>query len=113
MRYIVLQGQTTGSRQKTVLSGFCCASRLTRLISVPTAHDVPAGASLMVLDDLLGGAVEVGGLDDFPAALGVDDDVHAGEIGAGLLDLVDAEALVGAAVALPEDDLRVAELLRR
>ena len=39
MRYIVEQGQTTGSRQNTVLSGFSCARRLTRLISVPTAQE--------------------------------------------------------------------------
>ena len=49
MRYMVEQGQTTESRQKTVLSGFSCAMRLTRLISVPTAHVVPLGASSMVL----------------------------------------------------------------
>ena len=48
MRYIVAHGQTTGSRQKTVLSGFSRASRETRLISVPTANFEPAGASVIV-----------------------------------------------------------------
>ena len=48
MRYIVLQGQTTGSRQKIVLSGFWSWSRFTRLISVPTAQTDPAGASVIV-----------------------------------------------------------------
>ncbi len=44
MRYIVEQGQTTGSKQNTVLSGYCAARRFTRLISVPTAMADPAGA---------------------------------------------------------------------
>src|SRR5579875_851667 len=44
MRYIVEQGQTTGSRQKISCSGWAFASRCTRLISVPTAHLLPAGA---------------------------------------------------------------------
>ena len=39
------QGHTTVSRQNTVLSGFSAAIRFTRLISVPTAQEVPAGAS--------------------------------------------------------------------
>jgi hypothetical protein len=42
---MVLHGQTTGSRQKTVLSGFSFARRETRLISVPTPITEPAGAS--------------------------------------------------------------------
>ena len=33
MRYIVEQGQTTGSKQNTVLSGHCAARRFTKLIS--------------------------------------------------------------------------------
>ena len=45
---MVEQGQLTGSRQKIVLSGLLIASRFTKLISVPTAHFVPDGASLMV-----------------------------------------------------------------
>ena len=44
---MVEQGQITGSRQKTTLSGFCRARRFTKLTSVPTAHWLPAGASLM------------------------------------------------------------------
>ena len=44
MRYIVEQGQPTGSKQNTVLSGYCAARRFTRLISVPTAMADPAGA---------------------------------------------------------------------
>ena len=62
MRYIVEQGQTTGSRQKIVLSGCSFASRFTRLISVPTAQIVPAGDSRDHLDDELGRAVHVGRL---------------------------------------------------
>ena len=45
IRYMVEQGQITGSRQKTCLSGFSFARRDTRLISVPTAQLLPAGAS--------------------------------------------------------------------
>ena len=48
IRYIVQQGQLTGSKQKMVLSGLLMASRLTKLISVPTAHLEPGGASLIV-----------------------------------------------------------------
>ena len=44
MRYIVEHGQTTGSKQNTVLSGYCAARRFTKLISVPTAMADPAGA---------------------------------------------------------------------
>src|SRR3712207_7872762 len=47
-RYIVEQGQITGSRQNTRLSGSSASSRLTRLISVPTAQVVPAGAARTV-----------------------------------------------------------------
>ena len=41
MRYIVEHGQTTGSRQKTVRSGYSAASRLTMLTSVPIAMTSP------------------------------------------------------------------------
>ena len=54
MRYMVEQGQTTGSRQKTTLSGFCLARRFTRLISVPTAHLLPEGDSLTLRGRLPG-----------------------------------------------------------
>ena len=46
MRYIVEHGQTTESRQKTVLSGFSAASLFIMLISVPTAMTLPRAASL-------------------------------------------------------------------
>ena len=48
MRYMVEHGHVIESRQKTTLSGFSLASRLTRLISVPTAHWLPGGASVIV-----------------------------------------------------------------
>src|SRR5262245_29471979 len=49
MRYIVEQGQITGSRQKIVLSGCSLARRETRLISVPTAQTDPGGDSAIRL----------------------------------------------------------------
>ncbi len=45
MRYMVEQGQTTGSRQKIVRSGRSSASRFTRLISVPIASTSPGFAA--------------------------------------------------------------------
>ena len=50
-------------------------------------------------------ADEVGQFDDLVGALGVDDDPHAGVVAAGGLDVVDLEALVDGAVALPEEEL--------
>src|SRR5438552_12635512 len=46
---MVEHGQITGSKQKIVLFGFSFWSRLTRLISVPTAHFDPDGASVTFL----------------------------------------------------------------
>ena len=75
MRYIVLQGQTTGSRQKTVLSGFSFARRRHE-VDLGADADHAAGRRLRdVLRDELGRAVGVGGLHDLVAALGVDDDL--------------------------------------
>src|SRR4051794_13734547 len=45
MRNIVEQGQTSGSRDTTVLSGWSCASRCTMWISVPTPITLLAGAA--------------------------------------------------------------------
>ena len=91
MRYIVAHGQTTGSRQKIVLSGFSRARRETRLISVPTAQAVRRGPSVIVR--VIGRAVHVGG-GGLHGALGVDDDRNIGVFRAGLLDLLDGEAAV-------------------
>jgi hypothetical protein len=49
MRFIVEQGQISGSSVTTVLSGFSSARRLTRWTSVPTAIVAPAGASATAL----------------------------------------------------------------
>jgi hypothetical protein len=49
MRFIVEQKHTVRSRNTTVLSGVRCASRLTRLSSVPIAQALPAGAASSVL----------------------------------------------------------------
>ena len=57
MRYIVEQGQTTGSRQKIVLSGCSLRQALDQVDLVPTAQIVPAGDSSIGLDDELGRAV--------------------------------------------------------
>ena len=113
MRYMVLQGQTTGSRQKTVLSGFSCARRLTRLISVPTAQTLPGAPSAMAFAMNSVEPLQSAACTDVVAALRVDDDVDAGEPGARGGDLVDGEALVDGAVALPEDDCGSLELFQR
>ena len=49
MRYIVEQGQITGSRQKMVCCGYSAASLCTRFTSVPIAKVLPAGAAAIAL----------------------------------------------------------------
>src|SRR6266567_2808662 len=65
------------------------------------------------LDDAFGRADFVGGLGDFEAAFGMNDDANAGMFAADALDLAQREALVHRAVAFPEDDTRVADGFRR
>ena len=55
------------------------------------------------LADEVGGPGGVGGVHHLHGALRVHDHLHAGELGAGLLDLADVEALVDRAEAVPED----------
>ena len=73
----------------------------------------PGGRRRDGVDDELGRAVAIGGLDDFQPALRVDDDVDARVLGPRRLDLLDREAGVDRAVALPEDQLRRLQRLRR
>src|SRR5229473_1038407 len=78
--------------------------------------DGPLGAcgrSLDGFDDALGGADRIGGLRDFEAAFGMRDDANAGMLAADTLDLLRREALVHGTIALPEDDTRAANRLRR
>ena len=113
MRYIVEHGQTTGSRQKIVCCGYSAARRCTRLISVPMAKVEPAGAASMAFTMK---SVEPAASAASTTAIGHSGctiDLHAGVLGAGLLDLVDREALVHRAEAVPEDDARVARARRR
>ena len=64
------------------------------------ADGVDAGRAVAdVVDDELGRAVGVGGVDDLLGAFRVDDDSDAGMFLAGALDLVDSEADVDGAVA--------------
>ena len=60
--------------------------------------------------DVVGGACLIGGIHDLHGALGVDDDSDAGVSLACVRDLVNGEALMDRAEAVPEDDLRVFEL---
>ena len=113
MRYMVEQGQTTESRQKTVLSGFSFARRLTRLISVPTAQTVPGSALVTVLMMNSVEPFESAASHRLHEAFGVDDYVDVRVLRAGLLDLRYGEARVHRAVALPEDDLALAKRVCR
>jgi hypothetical protein len=54
--------------------------------------------------DEVGGAGDVGFLNDFVAAFRVDDDGDSGVFGAGLIDVFGAEELVDGTVAFPEDE---------
>ena len=83
-------------------------------------HEVELGADrpgragrrgLDGLDDELRRADQVGLEDDLVRALGVHQDLDAGDGGAQVVDGVLGEAAVHRAVALPEDHLRVAQLL--
>src|SRR6266571_5096124 len=71
------------------------------------------GKSRDGLDDAFGRAHLVGGLGDFEAAFGMDDDANAGMFTSDTLDLPQGEALVHRTIAFPEDDTRVADGFRR
>ena len=79
----------TGSRQKTCLSGSSASRRLTRLISVPTAQVVPAGAPRIVS--------MMNSVEPSQSAAWTTSSRHSGwtmtltsgMLGAGLLDLLD------------------------
>ena len=75
---------------------------------MPIAQTEPGGLSRTVREDVLGRAAIVGGLHHVPGALGMDDDADAGVLLADVLDLVDGEARVDRAVALPEQQARCA-----
>src|ERR1700674_1632926 len=78
--------------------------------------DGPLGAGWRSLDgfeDALGRTDLVGGLGHFKAAFRMDDHADAGMLAADALDLLRREALVHRAVALPENNARVANLFRR
>ena len=73
-----------------------------------------AGRALPHLrEDVLGGAVVVGGLHHLERHLGMDDDAHAGMLLAHEVDLLRREADVNRAVALPQDEPRTVDLLAR
>ena len=70
---------------------------------VDLGADGEAGAGCALLDgldDLLGGAEDVGLLADLPAALWVDDDGHAGFVAADAVDVLGEEALMDRASGL-------------
>src|SRR5579885_3917472 len=70
-----------------------------------------SGGLLNLLNDVFGRAVEIGGGHDLLATLGMNQDLDAGIFRAGLLDLLEIEAHMRRAVALPENDLRPLDLL--
>src|SRR6267378_2568653 len=77
--------------------------------------DGPFGAcrgGLNCLDDAFSRADLVGGLGDLEAAFWVSDDANAGMLAADALHLLRRETLVYGAVALPENDARVANRFR-
>jgi len=78
--------------------------------------DRPAGAGGGILhhfEDVLGASVEVTGENHIELALGVDEDVDAGILGARLLNLLDGEALMDTAMSLPQNESRGLKLLDR
>ena len=106
---MVEQGQTTESRQKMVCSGCWLARRWTRLISVPMAKTEPAGAAAMALTMK---SVEPEASAASTTSMGHSGwtmTLDAGVTLAGHGDLVDGEAFVDGAEAVPEEDAGVAE----
>ena len=96
----------------TVRSGAsCCARRLTRCTSVPTAQIDPSGLLRDRLDDVFGAAAVVGGLHDVPRHLGMHDDADAGMLLPDRFDLLRREPRVDRAVPLPQDHLRALHLI--
>ena len=77
---------------------------------MPIAKVVGSVARLDRLADVVGRAGLVGGVDDGHRALGVHDHADARVLGPRLLDLVDREAAVHRAEAVPQDHARVVEL---
>ena len=104
MRNIVEHGHTSGSSDTIVLSGFSVAIRCIMWISVPMPSTAPAGAAVDPFEDALGRADAVGELDHLVRALGVDDHLAVGVLGAERGDVLGREALVHGAVAPPEEE---------
>ena len=107
MRYMVEQGQITGSRQKIVLSGISFCRRRTRLISVPTAQVDPGCSSPNHINNVLGRPIHVRGLDHWQRTFRMDDDLDIRMVAASLFDLGDREPGMNGAIALPQEDDRI------
>ena len=80
---------------------------------MPIAHFVPGGAASTVLMILLVEPRYVGQLEHFARAFGMDQDLDARMLLAEQLDVLGAEHLVDAAVALPEDHFAAARAALR
>jgi hypothetical protein len=110
MRDMVEQGQTSGSRQTTVLSGDSSSSRLTKWISVATPMTEPARCRRHAADQGVGRAGEIGHLHHVVGALGMDHDDPTGVLGPESRHVLGPEALVDRAVALPQQQRRLLDL---
>ena len=110
MRNIVAQGQMSGSRENTVLSG-CSARQALHHVDLGGDRDHRARGRVgdPILDPLRR-AHPVGDLDEIVRALGVHDHLHVGVLGPGRLRRARAEALVHRAVALPQEQRRVLDV---
>src|SRR5208282_3875111 len=64
------------------------------------------------LDDAFGGTYFVGGLRDFEAAFGMNNDADAGMLFAHAIDVFRQKALMDGAVALPQNHFGVAQRFR-
>ena len=110
MRYMVEQGQLTGSEAE---DGLVRVLQGQAVDEADFGADGPDAAGRGLVDGLadeLGGAVQVGDLEGFHGTFGVDQDVDVGVAVAGRLDLGRGEAGVDGAMALPEDHPGVAQL---
>ena len=104
-------------RRARAHDGVEAEDRVLRVLGGEALHHVDLGADregragavrgLDGLQDVVGRARVVGRVDDRHRAFGVHDHPHARVLGACLLDLVDREALVHRAEAVPQDDAGV------
>ena len=87
IRYMVAHMQTMGERKWIVLSGFSCGQTIDQVQLGPDRPGRAGGGLFDCLDDELGRAHQVRGVDDLHHAFGMDQDLDARKPAPELLDM--------------------------